>query len=201
MGVEIRLRGTALPCIAQEDIRAGLAVKLVAAVNAPRSYGGAVYPDPNLQGSTYELKVGAALPSGENDTEAKFVAAFRVYNETPPIFETWPTTADGAGNGVPYTLRGFVEGSENMPATGITVRMVAPRLKEDAIIPSGAFMLAYDAGIYTVTSGCFTAASYDPGDPISVHANGIWYESNTGQVGVVWEQNTVKNTLTIKTGK
>ena len=61
-------------------------------------------------------------------------------------------------------------------------------------------MLAYDDGIYTVTSGCFTAGTYTIGNAISVKSGGAWYESATGKVGIVFEQNATKNTLTIKTG-
>ena len=94
-------------------------------------------------------------------------------------------------------MRSFDAG-ENLP-DDVNLDMVVPRLKEDATIPSGALMLAYDEGIYTVTSGCFEAGTYNPGDAISVKTGGIWYKSATAQVAVVFEQNSTKNTLTIKT--
>jgi len=200
MGVEIRLRGTAIPCIAQEDIKAGLAVKLGAASNAPRTLDERdAIPDPNLQGGIFNVLQGASLPTSDNDTSAKYVAAFRVFNEKPPLYEDTPSQ-DVGGSTVPYTLREFVEGSENLPAD-VTLRMVVPRLKEDATIPSGALMLAYDDGIYTVTSGCFEAGTYTIGAAISVKTGGKWYQGDSGQVGIVFEQNTTKNTLTIKTGR
>ncbi len=198
MGVEIRIQGTAIPCIAQEDIKAGLAVKLVAADNGyPAVLGGNADPDPRLQGGIYNVLQGAILPTSDNDGEAKYVAAFRVYNEKPPIYEGL-ATQDIGDSTIPYTLREFVEGEENLP-DAVTLRMVVPRLKDDATILSGALMLAYDEGIYTVTSGCFEAGSYSPGDQISVKTGGIWYGASTAQVAVVFEQNTTKNTLTIKT--
>jgi hypothetical protein len=199
MGVEIRLRGTAIACIAQSDIQAGLAVKLGAARNAPRILAGSPDPDPRLQGGIYNVLQGASLPAADDDATAKYVAAFRVYNEKPPLYETLPV-ADIGNSTIPYTLRETVEGSENLPAD-VTLRMVVPRLKEDATIPSGALMLAYDEGIYTVTSGCFVAGTYTIGNAISVKAAGQWYESTNAQVGIVFEQNAAKNTLTIKTSQ
>jgi len=199
MGVEIRLRGTAIACIANQDIQAGLAVKLVPATNTPRILAGSPDPDPRLQGGIYNVLQGAQLPTVAEDAAAKYVAAFRVYNEKPPLYETLPVQDIGDGGGVPYTLREFVAGQENLPAD-VTLRMVVPRLKEDAIIPSGALMLAYDEGIYTVTSGCFVAGTYTIGNAINVGIGGIWQEGTTGAVGIVFEQNATKNTLTIKTG-
>ena len=58
-----------------------------------------------------------------------------------------------------------------------------------------------DEGIYTVTSGCYSGSSFDVGDAISVKGTtGKWYASATGQVGVVFEFNSTKGELTIKTG-
>lgn len=196
MGVEIRIRGTAIPCIANEDIQAGLAIELVAAINAPKVLGGNADPDPNMQGGIYNVVQGAMLPGLDDDTDAKYVAAFRVFNEKPPLYTGLPT-ADVGGSTVPYAMRA-VDPGENLPAS-VTLEMVAPRLKWDATIPSGSLMLAYDEGIYTVTSGVFEAGTYAPGDPLSVRAGGIWYGGNGGQVAVVFEQNTNLNTLTIKT--
>ena len=200
MGVEIRLRGTAIPCIAQEDIKAGLAVKLGAAANAPQILSGNADPDPNLQGGIYNVQQGASLPTGDNDTDAKYVAAFRVYNEKPPLYEDLPANNESSTT-VPYTLRPVTEGSENLPAD-VTLRMVVPRLKEDATIPSGALMLAYDEGIYTVTSGCYSGAlsTFSIGGAISVNTGGLWVNGSGGQVGICFEKNTTKGTLTIKTG-
>ena len=197
MGVEIRLRGTAIPCIAQGDIQAGRAVILGAAANAPRVLAGSPDPDPNLQGGIYNVLQCASAPTGDDDADAKYVAAFRVFNEKPPLYQDLPVQ-DVGGSTIPYTLREFVEGSENLPAD-VNLQMVVPRLKEDATIPSGALMLAYDEGIYTVTSGCFEAGSYTIGEHVSVKTGGIWYESTNAKVAVVFEQNSTKNTLTIKT--
>jgi len=199
MGVEIRLRGTAIACIAQEDIQAGLAVKLGAASNAPRVLAGNADPDPRLQGGIYNVLQGASKPTSDDDATAKYVAAFRVYNEKPPLYQSLPTQ-DIGNSTVPYTLREFIAGQENLPAD-VNLKMVVPRLKEDATIPSGALMLAYDEGIYTVTSGCFVAGTYTIGNAISVKSGGQWYEGAGGQVGIVFEQNTTKNTLTIKTSQ
>lgn len=194
MGVEIRIQGLAIPCIAQEDIKAGLAVVLTSA-SANAILGGDADVDPGMQGGIYNVKQGAVLSTEDNDVDAKYVAAFRVYNEKPPIY-TGLSTAN-VGTTIPYTLRTWDNG-ENLP-DAVTLDMVVPRLKDDATIASGALMLAYDEGIYTVTSGCFEAGTYSPGDAISVKTGGIWYKSATGQVAVVFEQNTTKNTLTIKT--
>jgi len=201
MGVEIRLRGTAIGCIAQEAIKAGLAVKLVPATNAPRVLGGTADVDPRLQGGIYNVLQGAALPTASGELACHYVAAFRVYNEKPPLYETLPVLDIGDST-VPYTLREFVEGDENLPAEDITLRMVVPRLKDDATIASGALMLAYDDGIYTVTSGCFVAgASYAVGQKLMAGASGVWTETSldSNAVAVVFERNTTKNTLTIKT--
>jgi len=195
MGVEIRIQGTALPCIAQQDIKAGLAVKLYSA-QAVKVLAGNADPDPHLQGGIYNVIQGAVLPTSDNDGSAKYVAAFRVYNEKPPIYKGLATLDKGLST-VPYTLRSFDAG-ENLP-DDVNLDMVVPRLKDDATIPSGALMLAYDEGIYTVTSGCFETGTYNPGDAISVKTGGIWYKSATAQVAVVFEQNSTKNTLTIKT--
>jgi len=189
--MEIKLQGTALPCVAQEDIKAGLAVKLT----------------PALGKSSPDVVQGAVLPMADNDQDAHFIAAFRVYNEKPPIYENLPTL-DETGNPVSqaYTLRQYPEGQENLPAD-VKLRMVAPRLKSpEQTILSGALMLAYDDGIYTVTSGCYYGTTgYAVGDDISVLGTGAnrgkWYESDDGKVGIVWEFNSSKGELTIKTGR
>jgi len=201
MGVEIRLRGTAIGCIAQESIKAGLAVQLVPATNAPRILAGSPDPDPRLQDGIYNTLQGAQKPTGAGELAAHYVAAFRVYNEKPPLYETLPVL-DVGGSTVPYTMREFVEGEENLPAEDIDLRMVVPRLKEDATIPSGALMLAYDDGIYTVTSGCFVAgATYAVGQKLKAGVGGVWTETalDADSVAVVFERNSTKNTLTIKT--
>jgi len=207
MGVEIRLRGIAIPCIAQQDITAGLAVILGPATSTapPRILSGNPDPDPRLQGGIYNVLQGADLPGSDNEADgigvgtARYVAAFRVYNEKPPLYETLPAS-DIGGSTIPYTLRPFIEGEENLPAD-VTLQMTVPRLKESATIPSGALMLAYDNGIYTVSSGVFEAGTYTIGAEISVRAQGIWYQGDTAPVGQVFEQNTTNNTLTIKTGR
>jgi len=181
--MEIKLKGTAIPCVAQSDIRAGLAIVLVPAAGK----------------SAPDVVQGAALPSADDDVDAKYVAAFRVYNEKPPLYEGLPTL-DESGNttGQPYLLRAF--GAENLPAT-VKLRMVVPRLKtpEETIL-SGALMLAYDEGIYMVTSGCYYGTSFAVGDPISVKGTtGKWYNGATGQVATVFEFNSSKGELTIKT--
>jgi hypothetical protein len=183
--MEIKLMGTAIPCVAQQDIKAGLAVKLVPATGK----------------SSPDVVQGAVLPTANDDTAAHFMAAFRVYNETPPLYEGLPTL-DETGNTTsqPYTLRGWPEGTENLPAD-VKLRMVAPRLKSpEETILSGALMLAYDTGIYTVTSGCYYGTSFDVGDSISVKGTtGKWYNGAGGKVGVVFEFNSTKGELTIKT--
>ena len=73
MGVEIRLRGTAIPCIAQQKIRAGLAVRLVAAANSPRILGGTADPDPRLQDGIYNVLQGADLPAAAADAAGSSV--------------------------------------------------------------------------------------------------------------------------------
>lgn len=185
--MEIKLMGTAIPCVAQQDIKAGLAVKLVPATGK----------------SSPDVVQGAVLPTSDNDTAAHYVAAFRVYNEVPPIYEGL-ATLDTAGNatGQPYTLRTYPEGTENLP-DDVKLRMVAPRLKSpEETILSGALMLAYDEGIYTVTSGCYYGSSFSVGDIVSVKGsgnNGKWYNGASGPVGVVFEFNSTKGELTIKT--
>lgn len=182
--MEIKLRGTAIPCVAQSDIKAGLAVKLTAA-------SGKSNPD---------VVVGAALPTADDDAAAKYVAAFRVYNEKPPLYEGLPTM-DETGNTTsqPYLLREWPEGTENLPAD-VKLRMVVPRLKSpEQTILSGALMLAYDEGIYTVTSGCYYGSSFTVGNAISVKSGGAWYEGTGAQVATVFEFNSTKGELTIKT--
>lgn len=184
--MEIKLQGTAIPCVAQQDIKAGLAVKLVPATGK----------------SSPDVVQGAQLPTADDDTTARYVAAFRVYNEVPPIYEGLPTL-DETGNvtGQPYTLREYPAGQENLP-DDVKLRMVAPRLKSpEETILSGALMLAYDEGIYTVTSGCYYGTSFSVGDPISVKGTtGKWYNGAGGKVGIVFELNSTKGELTIKTG-
>ena len=185
--MEIKLKGTAIPCVAQEAIVAGLAIILTPAL-------GKTSPD---------VVQGAVLPDSDDQTtpgKAQYIAAFRVYNEKPPIYESLPTM-DEAGNTTsqPYLLREFTQGAENLPAD-VKLRMVAPRLKSpEETILSGALMLAYDEGIYTVTSGCYYGTSFSVGDPISVKAGGKWYNGATAQVATVFEFNSTKGELTIKT--
>jgi len=169
--MEIKLQGTALPCVAQEAIVAGLAVKLTPAL-------GKTYPN---------VTQGAVLPKADNDATAKYVAAFAVTNQQPPFY-VGLTSAEEAGNttGQPYLLRGFTQGQENLPQS-VSLDMLYSRYKEEATIPSGSLMLAYDEGIYEVTSGCIFGSTFNVGDPISAKAGGKWYNSSAGQVGVVWE--------------
>lgn len=190
--MEIKLQGTALPCVAQQDIKAGLAVKL-----GPARASGVAISTPNVI-------QGASLQSGD-DLEARFVAGFRVYNEKPPIYENLPSlNQSGNTTTQPYTLREFVSGTENLPAD-VKLRMVAPRLKDSAeTILSGALMLAYDDGVYTVTSGCYTAsANLTVGAFVKSTAGGVWAYTATAaeKVGIVWEYDAADQKLTIKTGR
>jgi hypothetical protein len=195
--MEIRLQGTALPCVAREDILAGLAVKIVPALSTS-VLGGSAGPDPRMQNSLFYVVQGAVLP-GADDAEARYVAAFRVYNEKPPLYEELPVLDIGDST-VPYTQREFRELNENLPAD-VTLRMVPPRLKEAETIPSGTLMLAYDDGIYTVPSGCYYGTSFAVGDILSVRSGGQWYNSSNARVATVFEFNLLKGQLTIKTGR
>ena len=184
--MEIKLQGTAIPCVAQQNIVAGLAVKLTPAL-------GKTSPD---------VTQGALLPTTGADTDAHFVAGFRVYNERPPIYESLPTN-DQTGNTTsqPYTLRSFIEGEENLSAS-VTLRMVPPRLKEEETILSGALMLAYDEGIYTVTSGCFThSANLSVGNYVTNEAGGKWAYTATAaeKTGIVFDYDLTNAKLTVKT--
>ena len=193
--MEIRIQGVAYPCIAQEDIKEGLAVKLGAA-------SGASLPT-DIEYLGINVQAGASLPTEDEDAEARYVAAFRVYNEKPPLYEGL-TTLDETGNTTsqPYTLRGWVAGSSNLPATGVTLRMTTPRIQSEQTILSGALMLAYGDGVYTVTSGTFTATSFVVGDLISAGVGGLWQKlSTSGRVGQVLEYDATNSKLTIKTGR
>ncbi len=183
--MEIRLQGTAIPCVAQQDIVAGLAIKLV--------------PDTTTSATSPDVVQGADLPGADDNAEARYVAMFRVFNEKPPIYQTLPTL-DVGDSTQPYVLREFVEGSENLPAD-VTLRMVVPRLKEEETIPSGSLMLAYDDGIYKVTSGCVEGTTFAVGDIISVKAGGKWYNGSGARVATVFEYDSTLNHLTVKTGR
>lgn len=190
--MEIKLQGTAIPCVAEEDIVAGLAVKLVPAT------AGAF-----TSGASPDVTAGAQLPTGDDDIDAKFVSMFRVYNEKTPLYEGL-TTLDETGNtsGQAYVLREFVEGDSNLPED-VTLRMTTPRLQEGQTILSGALMLAYDDGIYTVTSGCFThSANLIVGNYVTANTGGIWAYTATAadRVGRVFEYDQTNAKLTIKTG-
>lgn len=191
--MEIRLRGHAFPCIAQQDIKAGIAVKLGA--DATGNATGAFTSTSFNKGNIVQ---GASIPTSDDDTGARFIAAWPVSNTKPPIYQTLPTLDIGLST-VPYTLREFIEGSSNLPATDITLRMVDPRLQDEQTIPSGTPMLVYDEGVYTVTSGCFSGTSFTVGDGISVKGTtGNWYNSTSGQVASVLEYNSTEGRLTIK---
>lgn len=181
--MQIKLQGTAIACWAQQDITSGMAVKL----------------EPALGKSNPDVVIGANLPGSDNTTEARYVAAWAVTNVKPPIYESLPTL-DVGDSTQPYTLREFVAGSENLPATNVTLRMVPPRLKEQEVIPSGTLMLAYDQGIYEVTSGCVYGTSFAVGQDVSVKSDGKWYQSNSGTVAKVFEYKASTNKLTIKVG-
>jgi hypothetical protein len=191
--MEIRLKGNALPCVAIGRIKAGLAVKLcgVAATS--------IHPD---------VTQGCRIPDVINDPQAKYVVGFRVYNEVPPIYESLPTLdigttmsgTTGYPASVPYVLRDFIASSSNLPAS-VTLRMTSPRLQEEQFIESGSLCLAYDNGIYMVTSGCYEGSSFVPGDIIGAAANGAWRvtdHTTSGRIGTVWEWQSGE--LTIKTG-
>lgn len=183
--MQIKLQGTGIPCWAEENIKAGLAVRLITNTFSKAN------PD---------VVIGAVLADSDNDSTARYVASFPVQNATPPLYVGLPTL-DETGNATtqPYTLRGFVGGSENLPAD-VTLRMVDPRLKEEETIPSGTLMLAYDQGIYEVTSGCIHGTSFAVGDAVSTKAGGKWYQDDTATVAVVMEYKSTSNKLTIKTG-
>jgi hypothetical protein len=192
--MEIRLKGTAIACVAMQDIKAGLAVKLVASGNT----------FPSIEYLGVDVMRGAQLPTADEDANAKYVAGFRVYNEKPPLYESLPTrNQSGNTTTQAYTLR-QVDSSDNLPAS-VTLRMTSPRLQDEQTIASGALMLAYDNGIYTVTSGCFISAGLAVGSDVSVNGTGAnagkWQlKSSTGKVGKVFEYDSTNGKLTIKTG-
>lgn len=188
--MEIRLMGTAIPCVAQQDISTGYAIR-IGTDNTGQSL------------SLGEVIAGSYLPTSKRDIRCRYVAQFAVNNSAPPLYQSLPTL-DETGNATTqaYTLRGFVSGSENLPAS-VTLRMVPPRFKNDVqTIPSGTLMLAYDEGIYTVTSGCLSGTSWSVGDYLASEADGRWYNDTTDAqyaVGICMEYNSTKGELTFKT--
>lgn len=177
--------GTAIPCVAQQDIVAGRAVVLCAATGK----------------SSPDVVIGAKYPTSDEDPEARYIANFRVYNEKTPIYETLPTQDESSNTtSQPYTLRGWVAGDSDSPISSLTMRLTHPRFQEAQTILSGALMLAYDEGIYTVESGCYTANSFVVGDKISVASGtGLWQKySAAGKVAKVLEYDSTNQKLTIK---
>ena len=184
--------GRAIPCIAQQAIKAGYAVKLV-----PDVTGNATGAFTSTNWQVGNIVIGANLPASDDETEAKYVAAFPVSNALPPLYETLPTLDTNSSYEPSYSLRGWLPGEANLPVA-VTLRMTDPRAQDEQTIPSGTKMLAYDEGIYTLTSGCFLSASYVVGGAVGNKTTGKWYSSST-RIATVFEYDQAASKLTIKT--
>jgi hypothetical protein len=118
--MEIRLKGTAIACVAMQDIKAGLAVKLVASGNT----------FPSIEYLGVDVMRGAQLPTADEDANAKYVAGFRVYNEKPPLYESLPTrNQSGNTTTQAYTLRQVDILTIFLHL--FTLRMTSPRLQDE----------------------------------------------------------------------
>jgi hypothetical protein len=177
--MDIRLKGTALPAIAMQNIMAGRAVVM----------------DHWVPGTRPNVDIGARYPvAGSAQTETRvYVAEWAQTNQKPPIYETLPSYT--------YSLRQGWDQGTNLPAAGITIRMVAPTMQEEQIIPSGTAMLMYDQGIYAVPSGCYNGTTFVPGQGIEVEANtGKWQALAAGTRVATCVDFEAVGKLVIKTG-
>lgn len=178
--MDIRLKGTAYPARAGDNVVAGLAVVM----------------DYDATHTRPDVNIAARLPRNAADAATAFyVAEFPDTNQTPPIYVGLPSRS--------YSLRQGWDTGVNLPATGVTVRLTNPRLQEEQTIPSGADMLMYGEGIYAVPSGCYVdSASLVPGAFVEVDygANaGKWKIYSAGvRLGQVIDKETVGK-LVIKT--
>jgi len=168
--MEKNLRGIAIPCICSESdgIKSGLMVYL-AADSSASDYGEYFLQE----------KKAAALPTTSGNAALSFyVAEWAVSNDSLPIYETLPSYT--------WARRQGFDRTPNLPATDITVRMTHPRDQQEQTVPSGQKMLAYDEGIYTITSGCYSFSS----TPTVGTALGVHYDTgNYGKLGCFGDSN------------
>jgi hypothetical protein len=149
-------------------------------------------------GSRSDL-MGIKLPSTAAEAaKSKYVSAFALDNRPTPIIEGLPQYA--------WSMRsGGWDQVGNLPASGLTLFMDHPgNMTVVQTIPSGSLALAFDKGVFTVTSGNFIYnAGLVSGAPLSVsYAGGtegeLQYDAN-GTIGVVEHFDSANFTLTFRT--
>lgn len=130
--------------------------------------------------------------------KAKYVSAFALDNRPTPIIEGLPTYA--------WSMRaGGWDQAGNLPASSLTLYMDHPgNMTVVQTIASGSLALAFDKGVFTVTSGNFIySASLVPGASLGVsYAGGTEGElqyDGAGTIGVVERFDSTNFTLTFRT--
>jgi hypothetical protein len=143
---------------------------------------------------------GMKVPStAEEATRAKYVSAFAVDNRPTPIYQPAPS--------MDFALRGGFDQAANLPFA-TTVYLTHPGNQEGMTIPSGASMLGFEEGTFTLPSGAYvySADIIVPGAALVVEYSGAdagkpKYVA-TNAVGVVGETDRYDATdgrLTIRT--
>jgi hypothetical protein len=128
---------------------------------------------------------GMKVPStAEEATRAKYVSTFAVDNRPTPIYNPTPS--------MPFALRGGFDQAVNVPFA-TTVLLTHPGNQEGQTIPSGASMLGFRTGTYTLPSGAYiySADIIVPGAALVVEYSGADAGkpkyTGTNAVGVVGE--------------
>jgi hypothetical protein len=175
--------------LATSDIKEGRMVLLTPASATDLDYN---------YGSRAEL-MGIKLPETAAEAlKAKYVAAFSLDNRPTPILAGLPQYT--------WSMRsGGWDQVANLPATSLTLYMDHPgNMTVVQTIPSGSLALAFDKGVFTVTSGNFIySASLVAGAALSVaydatHGGKLQYASD-GTIGVVEHFDSTNFTLTFRT--
>lgn len=151
------------------------------------------------QSFTHRGLMAIKLPTTEAEAlKAKYVAAFALDNRPTPLIEGLPRYA--------WSLRrGGWDQTANLPASSLTLYMDHPgNMTVPQTIASGSLALAFDRGVFTVTSGNFIySASLVRGAPLSVaydatHKGKLQYASD-GAIGIVESFDSTNFTLTFRT--
>lgn len=174
--------------VATESIVEGRMVVLTAA-NATHDFG------------SREDLMGVKLPANSTEAaKARYVLAFALDNRPTPLLETIPSYS--------YALRkGGWDQTSNVPFTASVYLSHPGNMTVPQTVASGSLALAFDRGVFTVTSGNFVySANLVPGAPLTVSntsdhgadSGKLRYDAS-GAIGIVERFDSTNFTLTFRT--
>lgn len=142
---------------------------------------------------------GARLPVNSTEAaRARYITKFEQDNRSLPIYQPNPAFS--------YALRYGFDQAENAPFDA-TVYITHPGVQSERTIPSGANLVLYGEGIYTLPSGSWVhnAALHVPGAQFAI-ANRADHTTNAGKpvtsasniIGEVVRYNSSNDELTIR---